>query len=159
MLAGGAAIGGIVILPMLAFGVWKLNSGVLGQLKRVNQVIIEIRNNIALVRRSTAAFLSSPSRIASVTDSVAEMNEFFRREYRAACDRIYPWPVISRVYRYVRRWLTGQLLAPGEAHLLGALENAASLLIRAVKQQVFNSDGTITQEALTHPPRARGAKC
>lgn len=66
-------------------------------------------------------------------------------EYALVCNRLYRLPILSRLYRLIRYYLTGSIFADSEQPFAVRLDQAAARLVQAMDRCVFNDSGDVTE--------------
>jgi len=151
MLGGAMVLSGIVMIPVVVFSVWKLNKSVRGELVRVKREVDEMRSNLARHIKVEQEYRRSPARIKAVDCSIWNCNEHLRAEIDHAQEWLYPWPVISHIWRLVLRLTTGTMLLRSEAILALPLRASASLVRNAARQEIFDRNDRVSSAPLVYP--------
>lgn len=146
MAAGSLVLGGFVLVPAVIFGAmatWNLNSRLNEQIKKIDDLLGTLAADTAKINATAKGFLEGIPRSQQIADRVESACEHFRDCYRD----LFRWPILSRLWRVLKRMFTGFLFDPDEIQMVIGLEQAAIHLALAIDQKVFDADGNVAKES------------
>ncbi|MFP2924239.1 hypothetical protein ACLESO_03265 [Pyxidicoccus sp. 3LG] len=145
MVVGAAVLGGMVALPaiaLLAIFSHTSASKKIAELKRQGLKLIEAQDEcrkLGLVLDLTAR------RAEELTVATQKGQSAFESELRAVKERVYPWGVLSRTFKWLRKLFTGRYFSRTDLEEVARLGQAASCFARILDLKVFDKQGAVAR--------------
>jgi hypothetical protein len=153
---GGMAAGAAVMASIMVFPALIINGAL--QHRSANKKIEEIGKQINQINEATPRLLKVANALEHgrpVVISIARETECARvdldLEYAIVRSMLYRIPILSRVYRLIRYYLTGSTFADNEQPFAVRLDQAAGKLVQAMDRRVFNDSGDVIESRAPTP--------
>ena len=105
MAAGAVVLGGLVVLPALAImGIFS-HIGASKKIAEIHDAGVKAIQAIATCKQTLLSMNALQRRGEEISRSLERSGDVFERQYRSAYAKLFPWGILSRMKRAVRRVL------------------------------------------------------
>jgi len=148
MAAGAAVLGGVVALPALAllaiFSHASADKKIL-EMQKQGLKLIEAQNEC---RKLEVVLDLADKRARELTEATQKAQQAFEFELQAVRRRIYRWGWLSRLFRSVRKRITGRYFGDADVLEVARLGRAAAGFARILDLKVFDNSGQVVRGAV-----------
>ena len=141
--AGALALGSLVLLPAAAIlAIFSHNSAD----KKISEIETEIGKALIAFEESRGVLLSVNNlgrRVREVNEAIAKASLVFENEKQKCLRRIYPFGVLSRALKAIRRFFGGNYFSKRDLDTLLPLLNMARILADLIDQKILDEKGNV----------------
>lgn len=141
--AGTAVLGGIMLVPAVvitgAFSHISANKTI----KQIDEQIVRALTDINEFTRSSVVLQALGRRVEEVDIATNKARVAFDTEMARTYKSLFPYGLLSKMGRYIRRLLGGSYFSKADAGLIGNLLQTGQALARLIDQKVLDDRGQI----------------
>lgn len=144
MAGGTAVLGGIVLIPavviMGAFSHLSANK----KIKEIEEATAKALAAIGQYTELTLTLAAVERRATEVSRSIRKATSTFENQFRITYRGLFPYGVMSKAFRYVRRLFGGKYFSEGDLRQISPLLQIAAGMAELVDARIMDETGRIT---------------